>query len=248
VTVLRKGSRGLAVVDLQRRLGSLVLVSGTFDPVTDELVRRYQRSSGLDVDGVVGDETSGALVADSELWPGPIPFKGSHGLLCAWEGLEAGPYVPFGSDTSGVTVGFGYDMRHQSAADLRRIFAGTWADALLDELCGAVGLKGPAARAWLAAHPPTRWPLTAEQAGRVLPLCAARYWAAAVAECPELPEMPPAVHTVLLSATYSLWVAPVRSMRAALRRGDWAAAARSLAAQGGDPERRAAEAALLRAA
>lgn len=62
--VLRLNSRGEAVKELQRRLTAAGLptpADGWFGPVTDKLVRTFQRRKGLLVDGVVGPITWYAL-------------------------------------------------------------------------------------------------------------------------------------------------------------------------------------------
>jgi soluble lytic murein transglycosylase-like protein len=57
--VLKRGSRGPAVVQLQSKLG--IAADGVFGPQTARAVRRYQAGKGLVVDGVVGPQTAGAL-------------------------------------------------------------------------------------------------------------------------------------------------------------------------------------------
>lgn len=59
VEALKKGSRGEAVVQLQRKLG--LAADGVFGPRTHRAVRRYQARNGLTVDGVVGQQTAAAL-------------------------------------------------------------------------------------------------------------------------------------------------------------------------------------------
>ena len=49
---LRVGSQGDLVAHVQTKLG--VASDGIFGPQTDAAVRKYQLSSGLDVDGIVG--------------------------------------------------------------------------------------------------------------------------------------------------------------------------------------------------
>lgn len=58
--VLRRGSRGEAVRELQLLLGGVV-VDGDFGPATERVVEAYQRRSGLVADGVVGPATWAAL-------------------------------------------------------------------------------------------------------------------------------------------------------------------------------------------
>ena len=60
--ILRRGSSGEAVRELQRLLGGLT-VDGQFGPRTEESVRAFQRRHNLTVDGVVGPITWGRLLA-----------------------------------------------------------------------------------------------------------------------------------------------------------------------------------------
>jgi peptidoglycan hydrolase-like protein with peptidoglycan-binding domain len=57
--LLRMGSRGAAVVKLQRRLG--IAADGIFGPITRARVRAFQKRHGLLVDGIVGPQTRAAL-------------------------------------------------------------------------------------------------------------------------------------------------------------------------------------------
>ena len=59
VTSVKRGDRGPAVEQIQRKLG--VSADGVFGPQTRRAVRRFQRQHGLLVDGVVGPETRRAL-------------------------------------------------------------------------------------------------------------------------------------------------------------------------------------------
>lgn len=62
-----RGSRGQAVKRLQDLLG--VTADGIFGPVTNGVVRKFQRENNLEVDGVVGPKTWAVLLAEDE---GPI--------------------------------------------------------------------------------------------------------------------------------------------------------------------------------
>jgi rare lipoprotein A (peptidoglycan hydrolase) len=77
--VLRSGTLGEDVRTLQQILGAKgygpVSPSGTFDEATAQAVKRFQRSAGLAVDGIVGPQTRPALVALMRVlratWYGP---------------------------------------------------------------------------------------------------------------------------------------------------------------------------------
>lgn len=60
--VLRRGSKGEAVKELQRLLCGLE-IDGSFGPLTEAAVIEFQKANGLTVDGIVGPETWGALKA-----------------------------------------------------------------------------------------------------------------------------------------------------------------------------------------
>lgn len=61
---VRQGDRGDEVEKLQRALrkrGFEIEVDGVYGPATDKAVRAFQQAQGIQVDGIVGDETRGAL-------------------------------------------------------------------------------------------------------------------------------------------------------------------------------------------
>lgn len=63
--MLRRGSRGSAVVELQQRLGRTgfpLQADGIFGIRTDAAVRSFQSAKGLAVDGIVGPKTWAALL------------------------------------------------------------------------------------------------------------------------------------------------------------------------------------------
>ncbi|MDX2099336.1 MAG: peptidoglycan-binding protein [Leptolyngbyaceae cyanobacterium bins.59] len=64
-TALRSGSRGDAVINLQKQLMQLNYysgpITGIFGPKTEESVKRFQASQGLVVDGIAGTKTTLAL-------------------------------------------------------------------------------------------------------------------------------------------------------------------------------------------
>jgi len=69
VRSIRRGDTGPAVEEIQSILVSLELlpaVAETFDETTENAVRAFQQSRGIGVDGLVGDETWGAL--DAARW------------------------------------------------------------------------------------------------------------------------------------------------------------------------------------
>lgn len=67
-SLLRKGSRGAAIADLQRRLTALgypLEADGIFGPATTKAVKRFQSNHALSADGIVGPKTIATLEAAS---------------------------------------------------------------------------------------------------------------------------------------------------------------------------------------
>ncbi|HHY83574.1 MAG TPA: hypothetical protein GX505_13000 [Clostridiales bacterium] len=64
-TALKRGSKGSAVVALQQRLIELGYLKdkadGSYGPLTEEAVRKFQKAHGLEVDGVAGPKTQSVL-------------------------------------------------------------------------------------------------------------------------------------------------------------------------------------------
>jgi len=69
--LLRMGARGSAVADVQRMLG--IPADGVFGRQTRRAVRAFQAARGLEVDGVVGPITRGALGGGGGGSAGPAP-------------------------------------------------------------------------------------------------------------------------------------------------------------------------------
>lgn len=77
-SLVQMGSRGPEVSGLQQKLtqaGYKVGQSGTFDAKTQSAVRQYQQDKGLQVDGVVGQQTWGSFLGQ-KLPPGTQMLKG----------------------------------------------------------------------------------------------------------------------------------------------------------------------------
>jgi uncharacterized protein (TIGR02594 family) len=76
--MLERGDSGPDVIDLQRMIPNFTdVVDGDFGPATEDNVLRYQETRGLEVDGIVGQETWNALYADKPPIPPPAPPPGA---------------------------------------------------------------------------------------------------------------------------------------------------------------------------
>lgn len=112
---IRKGSKGNSVREAQCKLnakGAKLAVDGKFGPATDKAVRNFQRSKGLEVDGVVGPKTWGALNGKSSGGGGGSSSSRSakvKKVIAYAEAHKGDPYVwgadgPNSFDCSGLTL------------------------------------------------------------------------------------------------------------------------------------------------
>lgn len=60
-TILKRGSKGTAVAEMQRKLG--IAADGDFGPGTELAVKKWQEANGLVADGIVGPKTLAKLMA-----------------------------------------------------------------------------------------------------------------------------------------------------------------------------------------
>ncbi len=82
---VKQGSNGAAVREAQYLLARdrylvAVDIDGTFGPHTDTAVRQFQHDRGLGIDGIVGPQTWGKLLAD-HAFPPPTLAVGSTGSV-----------------------------------------------------------------------------------------------------------------------------------------------------------------------
>ncbi len=93
--ILRRGDTGKDVSYLQELLPKWI--DGDFGSVTESLVKEFQRSQGLAVDGVVGEQTWAALLHEAP--PPPPAGAWVHGITATWFGgsseSESSAYPPY---------------------------------------------------------------------------------------------------------------------------------------------------------
>lgn len=109
--MLQLGSRGSAVVALQKKLG--ITADGIFGPQTLAAVKRYQSSHGLAADGIVGPQTSAKLgLSSGGGGGGSTKSSGGSASKTNWEDTPEGQAAMFGWSRSVIN----------SDPDLKRIF------------------------------------------------------------------------------------------------------------------------------
>lgn len=106
------GDTGQDVTEVQyqlRALGYTLAVDGHFGPQTDRAVRRWQKSNGLAVDGIVGPATTASLARAVRLQQPSAPTlepTGVLGLPFAPEGLSACDEARFYREQFGLPPAF----------------------------------------------------------------------------------------------------------------------------------------------
>ena len=153
-TLLRRGDKGNAVSELQtalNKVGAMLATDGDFGPGTERGVLYVQDLAGLPQTGV----------ADTALWAWlesqPMPFeklnadgvafiaKEETGGLHYYEMTTRWPHYP--GESSGITIGVGYDLRFNSEADFRELWESRLSAAHVAELSRDIGIRGTKARA-----------------------------------------------------------------------------------------------------
>lgn len=132
---LRRGDNNeqvRALQDMLNRTGTLLSLDGDFGPATEKAVREAQREAGLPVTGEADPETWRWLEAQPE--PSPdLPCAGvtfvvreEVGSRVQYDRVAARPHFP--GESSGVTIGIGYDLQFQGNS-----FENDWAGELSAE-------------------------------------------------------------------------------------------------------------------
>lgn len=115
--LLKVGSKGEDVCELQRRLG--LSADGIFGTNTEKSVKRWQEQHSLTPDGVVGDETWASLTSNPErpIAQKPVNISRLHGLLPETVyGLLEGVMDKYGIDCGLDLSHFLAQCHHESAA------------------------------------------------------------------------------------------------------------------------------------
>lgn len=231
--VLKRGARGASVETLQKYLGIIqtpkLKVDGDFGPKTVSAVKKFQRSNGLWIDGVVGrltwQEILMSLVGlDSPPWYKPIAipiahaiagFHGNESWIHEWEGHAGKPYWPGGA--SGITLDPGIDVGYSSPDILKGMVRPSQMKALLS--VHAKRVRGQKAERLLeeiykgksdTLNPIASIRISRTEAESIFPVCLTSYWNEIVKVFPRLLDLNDcsnatvsALHTAFLSLGYN---------------------------------------------
>ncbi|SPL69679.1 pesticin C-terminus-like muramidase [Acinetobacter stercoris] len=141
---------------------------------------------------IIFDTTPGPYTISMELWK----------FILSFEGFESTPYVPKNSDSSGVTLGYGYDLGQQSAAQIRKDLSPYYTAEQIDRLVSvAQGKKGAAARNVLPKI--SNITITKDKATEMIVSVKKRYANQVVDIYPEVLELHPHCQGALLDLIYN---------------------------------------------
>lgn len=193
----------------QRTLKARGFYAGAIDGKAGRLTRRAL-AQAVDADDV------------ATLLPG---FTGDLEWVHQQEGHAGHPYWPGGG--SGVTIDPGLDLGHAGKATIDAALPlYGFTDDQERDLRAVVGIKGRRAKALAKA---LEWiKISRDDASRILPHIAAKYWREIVGRFPPLATAPGPVQTALLSLGFNRgeWNAGLAPLAEPLRAGDWKTVAR----------------------
>ncbi len=208
-TELKRGAKGKEVIRLQtllNRVGAMLTADGDFGGGSDKAVKYAQRLAGQAPTGV----------ADAKLWawleqqPEPSPLLPANcvayiaseetGGLQYYESNARFPIWP--GEASGITIGVGYDLRMNTAANFNATWKGKLPAKAMAELRNDIGKRGSTKRAGdlraMGLEVPfhAAWSVFVDKS---LP----RYNKDTVMSFPELDSLPDDCRAVLISLVYN---------------------------------------------
>jgi hypothetical protein len=190
------------------KAGYSVDADGFFGEGTEKVVKQFQKDKGLTTDGVVGKGTWSKLGVKEE--PVHIPdgvlvgFRGNLKFIHDLEGHRGYPYWPGGS--SGVTIDPGFDLGQVEPDTFKKYYEEILSSSELNELNGALGIKGNSAKRLLDSNP--HWKnikVSRSEADIIFPIAADQYWIGITKRYPALKnaDTPGSVQTAFLSLAYN---------------------------------------------
>lgn len=130
-----------------------------------------------------------------------IISKESIELIFSFEGYEKYPYVPSNSSESGVSIGYGYDLGHQTSTQIKKDLSEFYPQQEVDKFLLTQGLKGENARAALTNV--KEIPISKENAINLAMRTKERFAQMTVDVYPETIKLHPHCQGALLSLIYN---------------------------------------------
>lgn len=127
--------------------------------------------------------------------------KKSAEFILSWEAYAPKPYVPGGDQSSGVTVGYGYDLGQQTTSSARELLRVYYSNAQVERLLTAIGKKGDNARA--IVHGLADITISKDKALDMAMVLKQRYCQKVVDAYPQAINLPPDSAGAMLSLIYN---------------------------------------------
>ncbi|HII4325765.1 TPA: pesticin C-terminus-like muramidase [Enterobacter cloacae] len=127
--------------------------------------------------------------------------KKSAEFILSWEAYAPKPYVPGGDQSSGVTVGYGYDLGQQTTSSARELLSVYYSNAQVERLLTAIGKKGDNARA--IVHGLADITISKDKALAMAMVLKQRYCQKVVDAYPQAINLPPDSAGAMLSLIYN---------------------------------------------
>ncbi|MGN5262320.1 pesticin C-terminus-like muramidase [Aeromonas hydrophila] len=127
--------------------------------------------------------------------------KRSAEFILSWEAYMPKPYVPKGDQSSGVTIGYGYDLGQQESSSARTMLSDYYTAAQVERLLTAIGKKGDNARA--IVHELSDISIDKDRALDMAMRLKERYCQVVVNTYPQAINLPPDSAGAILSLVYN---------------------------------------------
>ncbi|HDZ8881591.1 TPA: hypothetical protein RUX32_001287 [Aeromonas dhakensis] len=127
--------------------------------------------------------------------------KKSAEFILSWEAYMPKPYVPKGDQSSGVTIGYGYDLGQQESSSARTMLSDYYTAEQVERLLTAIGKKGDNARA--IVHELSDISIDKDRALDMAMRLKERYCQVVVNTYPQAINLPPDSAGAILSLVYN---------------------------------------------
>lgn len=150
--------------------------------------------------GAIADKFTDTIDFQTTLGVYRISKKSAEFIL-SWESYVSKPYVPAGDQSSGVTVGYGYDLGQQTVSAARAILTNYYTTPQVERLISSVGKKGDQARG--VVNSLSDISITKEKALDMAMVLKKQYCQTVVNTYPQAINLPPDSAGAILSLIYN---------------------------------------------
>ncbi|MGE6767914.1 pesticin C-terminus-like muramidase, partial [Serratia sp. NPDC071084] len=150
--------------------------------------------------GAIAEKYSDTIDFNTSLGIYRISKKSAEFIL-SWEAYAPKPYVPGGDQSSGVTIGYGYDLGQQTTLSARELLSAYYSNEQVERLLTAIGKKGDRARS--IVHGLADITISKDKALDMAMVLKQRYCQIVVNAYPQAINLPPDSAGAMLSLIYN---------------------------------------------